>query len=100
MTASLPSESSASLAASSERIASATAVSSLVVVWGELIDQLRHPDPLGDRRIVLEGELRSALHPQLARQLRLEHPVRGLEPLERQCPLALVPEDADVDPGL
>ena len=44
------------------RIASATAASSLVVVWGELIDQFGHPNPPLDRRIVLERKLWSPLH--------------------------------------
>src|SRR4026209_2238560 len=91
MTVSLPSWSRASLVASSdpsaspsgfswvtsrkrscERTASATACRSLVVcVWGELIDQLGHPDAALDRRIVFEGQLGSPLHSQLARHARL-----------------------------
>ena len=39
---------------------------SLAVVWGELINQLGHANPALDRRIVLEGQLRSPLHAQLA----------------------------------
>src|SRR6476660_3055772 len=92
MTLSLPSVSRASLVASNEpraspsgfswvtsrkrsfeRIASATACRSLVVcVWGELIDQLGHADPALDRRIVFEGQLRSPLHSQLAREPRVQ----------------------------
>src|SRR5439155_11185406 len=63
------------------------AVRSLAVVWGELIDQLRHPDPPLNRRIVFEHELGSPLHAELARDSRLQNRVRGLE--TGQCPLAL-----------
>src|ERR671933_1610599 len=101
MIASLPMAASASFSASVEpsaspsgfscvtsrkrscaRIASATAPTSLVV-WGELIDQLRHADPALDGRIVFEGQLRRPLHPQLARQPRLEDTVRRFEAGER-----------------
>src|SRR5215510_10295763 len=81
---------------SCERIASATASTSLVV-WGELIDQLRHADPTLDRRIVLEGELRRPLQAQLTRHAPLEDAVGGLEPGQAFLLLALGPEDADVD---
>src|SRR5262245_6923960 len=117
MTASLPSCSSARVIASSDpsaspsgfscvvtrkrscdRIASATALRSFAaVVWGELIDELRHADAFRDRRIVFKGELRSPLHPQFGREPRLEHAVRGLQPFERLLALALVAEDADED---
>src|ERR671933_2028779 len=97
MIASLPMAASASLSAGSDpsaspsgfscvtsrkrscaRIASATAPTSLVV-WGELIDQLRHADPALDGRIVFEGELRRPLHPQLAADPRLQDAVGGCE---------------------
>src|SRR5918999_346187 len=63
------------------RIASAARARSvaIVVVWGELIDQLGHAHAALDRRIVFEGQLRRPLHPQLARDARLEKPVRRLE---------------------
>src|SRR6266446_5701795 len=117
MTVSLPSCSSARLAARSEpraspsgfscvvrtkrscsRIASATAVSSLAVVWGELIDQLCHADPTFDRRIVLEGQLGSPFHAQLAPELRLEQRMGGLEAVDRLRPLSFGAEDGHVDP--
>src|SRR5438105_8971131 len=60
------------------RIASATAASSLAVVWGELIDQLRHADPSLDRRIVLEGKLRCSLEAEFACDSRLQDRVRSL----------------------
>src|SRR5712691_9380237 len=63
---------------SCSRIAPATAVRSLAVVWGELIDQLCHADPTFDRRIVLEGQLWSSFHAQLAPQLGLEQRARCL----------------------
>src|SRR5919202_2457264 len=115
MTLSLPSRSSASFVAriepsaspsgfswvirrkrSRERIASATAPISLVV-WGELIDQLRHADPALDRGIVFERQLRRPFHPQLARQPPLEHAVRRFEADEALLPLLLRAEHADVD---
>src|SRR5206468_6524523 len=101
MTLSFPSWSNATFAASSDpsaspsgfscvvsvkrswpRIASATATRSLAVVWGELIDQLRHADPPFHRRIVLERELRSSLQPKLAREARLQDGVSRLQALE------------------
>src|SRR3954468_14249244 len=113
MTTSLPSDSSASFVASSEpsaspsgfswvvtrkrscpRIASATASRS-GVVWGELIDQLRHADAALDALIVFEGQLRGALHPELPREPRLEHAVRRLEGCERPLALALGAEHRD-----
>src|SRR5664279_431030 len=81
------------------RRASVTACRSVVcviTVRGELVDQLRHSDAALDREIVLERQLRSSLHSELARQLRLQQPVRSLEPGERRAPLARIPEDADV----
>src|SRR6266581_4452111 len=106
MTLSLPSWSNASFAARREpsaspsgfswvvsvnrsclRIAAATAARSLAVVWGELIDQLRHPDPPLNRRIVFERQLRSPLHSQLTRDPRLQDGVGSLQSL--QCALAL-----------
>src|SRR6266576_3940542 len=117
ITVSLPSCSSASSAASSEpraspsgfswvvrtnrscsRIASATAASSLAVVWGELIDQLWHADPTFDRRIVLEGQLGSAFHAQLASKLGLEQRMGRLQAVDRLNPLSLRAEDGHVDP--
>src|SRR5712691_2116609 len=111
ITLSLPSWSNASFAASSDpsaspsgfscvvstnrsppRIASAAALNSVVVVWGELIDQFGHPHPPLDRRIVLERKLRSSLHSQLAREPRLQNGVRGLQPFERLHAFALPAE--------
>src|SRR6202795_5315720 len=80
------------------RIAFATAAKSLAVVWGELIDQLCHADPTFDRRIVLEGQLGSAFHAQLARKLGLQQGVGCLEAVDGLCPLSLGAEDGDVDP--
>src|SRR6266550_1086494 len=117
ITVSLPSCSSARFAASSEpraspsgfscvvrtnrscsRIASATAVRSLAVVWGELIDQLCHADPTFDRRIVLERKLGSPFHAQLARQLGLQQRMGGLDTVDRLRPLSFGAEDGHVDP--
>src|SRR5919109_2926005 len=111
ITLSLPSWSSASFIARSEpsaspsgfscvvivncswpRIVSATAVISLAVVWGELIDQLAHADPALDRRIVLEDKLRSSLHPELACDARLQHGMRRLQPCKRPLAFPLVPQ--------
>src|SRR5437667_6556421 len=119
MTLSLPSSSNASFAARSEpsaspsgfscvvsvkrswpRIASTTPARSLAVVWGELIDQLRHADPSLDRRIVLEGKLRSSLHSELARKARLKHRVRSLESREGFGALPLGAEDGDEHTGV
>src|SRR5918995_402373 len=116
MTVSFPSWSNASFAASREpsaspsgfswvvstnrswpRIASTIASRSLAVVWGELIDQLGHADPALDRRIVLEGQLRSPLHSQFACDTRLENRVRSLKAGERLDALALGTEDRDKD---
>src|SRR2546421_10363391 len=118
MTLSLPSWSSASFSASMEpsaspsgfswvtskkrsreRIASATASTSLVV-WGELIDQLCHADPALDRGIVFERQLRRPLHPQLLCETPLENAVRRLEAREALLPFLLGSEDADVDARL
>src|SRR5207302_10012736 len=79
---------------SCERIASATAVSSLVRC--ELIDQLRHANPPLDRRIVLEGQLGSPLHFQLPPDPGLQHSVGGAEAGERLFPLPGRAEHADV----
>src|SRR4051794_7038622 len=117
ITASLPSWRSASVVASSEPSASpsgfscvvtrkrfcslsaaATAARSfVVVVWGELIDQPGHLDAPYDRRIVLKGELRGPLQPQLPADARLEDAVRGLQPRDRLLALALGAEDAHED---
>src|SRR5919204_1899847 len=77
------------------RIASATAVSSLAVVWGEFIDQLGHADPALDRRIVLERELRSAFQMQLASDARLQNGVRRLQGSDRLHSLPLRAEHRD-----
>src|SRR5947209_19839972 len=61
------------------RSASATACRSAVVLWGELIDELCHAHAALDRRIVLEGELGSSLHPEFACQPRLQQTVRSVE---------------------
>src|SRR5215469_3059334 len=119
MTASLPSPRNASVAARSDpsaspsgfswvttrkrscsRSASAIAFRSVVcviVVRRELVDQLGHTHAALDRRIVLEGQLRSPLHSQLVGELRLEDSVRGLEPEKRGLLLATRAEDAHVD---
>src|SRR4029450_13844371 len=116
MTESLPSWSRARFIASSEpsaspsgfswvvirkrswaRIASATAARSLAVVWGEFIDELRHADAALDRRIVLEGQLRSSLQMQLACEPRLQHGMRGLQTGQRLHALALGSEHGDED---
>src|SRR5581483_11226423 len=115
MTASLPSCRSASVIARSDprespsgfswltttnrsfaRSASATALRSLVV-WGELIDEVGHAHAALDRRIVLEGQLGSPLHPELARQPALQDTVGGRQPLQRRLPLPRRAEHADVD---
>src|ERR1051325_6119189 len=101
ISASLPSESSPSFAASSEpsaspsgfswvtsrkrsweRRVSATAfrsslISALVVSGRELIDQLGHADPALDRRIVFEGQLGSPLQPELPGDASLQDTVRS-----------------------
>src|SRR6266571_4518051 len=116
MTVSFPSWSKASFAASSEpsaspsgfscvvrrncswpRIVSATATRSLAVVWGELIDQLRHANPPLNRRIVLEGKLRGPFHPELSRKPTLQNRVRRLKTFERLPLLALRAEHRDED---
>src|SRR5215216_1277 len=66
------------------------------VIGGELIDELRHPDPAFDRGIVFEGELRSPLEPQLSSQVSLEDPMSRGEPGECPLALALGAEHADV----
>src|SRR6266511_568748 len=84
------------------RIAAAAWASSvsIVVVWGELIDQLGHPDPPLDRWIVFERQLGSAFHPQLAREERLQHSVRSCETLQAALALALRAEHRDEDAGV
>src|SRR5216117_463090 len=81
---------------SCERIASATAVTSLVV-WGELINQLRHADPALDGRIVFERELRCPLQPQLACQPALQDAVRRLQAGQALLLPLLGAEDTDED---
>src|ERR687885_1546681 len=73
----------------SRNAAAAAARSSLVVVWGDLIDQLRHAGGALDGRIVLEGQLRGPLHSQLAREPSLEERMRRFEARERTCALLL-----------
>src|SRR5436190_12048810 len=117
---SLPSESSASFVAriepraspsgfscvtrrkrSWERSASATACKSLVfLLWGELIDELRHADPTLDRRIVFERQLGSPLHSQLAGQAGLEQPMCRREPGQRLLALRLGAEHAHEHPRM
>src|SRR5262249_48316446 len=80
------------------RIASTTAARSLAVVWGELIDQLRHPDPALNRRIVFEGQLRRPLHAELTREPRLEHRMGSLYSLERRFARLLRAEDGNEHP--
>lgn len=79
---------------SCERIASATAATSLVV-WGELINQLRHADPALDCRIVFERELRCPLQPQFAREPALQDAVRRLQAGQTLPLLFLGAENAD-----
>src|ERR671930_3244 len=79
------------------RIASATAVSSLAVVWGEFIDQLGHADPALDRRIVLECQLRGPFQVQLARDARLQDCVRRLQAGDRLRALPLRAQYRDED---
>src|SRR5204862_879736 len=117
MTLSLPSWSSASFIAriepsaspsgfswvtmrkrSCERIASATAATS--VVWGELIEQLRHADPALDGWIVFERELRRPLHPELVREPRLQDAVRRLQAGKAVLPAFLGSEHTHVDAGV
>src|SRR5919199_4269254 len=81
----------------SRNAAAAAARSSLVVVWGDLIDQLRHAGGALDRRIVLEGQLRSPLHSELARESSLEVRMRGLQAGERPRALLLRTEHGDED---
>src|ERR671932_892961 len=116
---SLPSRSSASFVASSDpsaspsgfscvvskkrscaRSASATAPrSSFVVVWCDLIDQLRQAGGALDRRIVLEGQLRGPLHSELSRDPSLQDAVRRLESRERARALLLRAEHRHEDAG-
>src|SRR5437764_1234966 len=85
------------------RRASAIAFSSVVcviVVRRELVDQAGHAHAALDRRIVLEGQLRGSLEPELASEPRLEDPVSGLQS-DEGCPLlAARAEHADVDRGV
>src|SRR5665647_1873441 len=81
------------------RSASATACRSVfcaIPVGGELVDELCHTDATLDREIVLEGQLRSPLHPELPRELSLQQPVRCFQPGERRPLLAGVSEHAHV----
>src|SRR5919198_1954960 len=80
-----------------ERSVSATALSSSLVPWRELIDQLRHADPALDRRIVLERQLGGSLHSEFPRDTRLQDSVRCGQPGQRLLALALSAEDADED---
>src|SRR5918994_2565630 len=119
--ASLPSWSSASFSASIDpraspsgfscvvtrkrsppRITSAACASSvsIVVVWGEFIDQQGHSDPPLDRRIVFEGQLRRPLHPEFLCELRLQDSVCRLEALQALLTLPLGAEHRDEDLGV
>src|SRR5215204_5881260 len=119
MTLSLPSWSNASFAASSDpsaspsgfscvvrtkrswaRIASTTAATSLAVVWCELINQLGHANPALDRRIVLEGQLRSPLHAEFAGKASLQDRVGGLQTRHGRDSLSFGPENRHEDPGV
>src|SRR5436305_4373470 len=119
MTASLPSCRRARLRASSEPRASPSGFSCVttrkrscrwrasaiafrsvvcvIVVRRELVDQAGHAHAALDRRIVLEGQLRSSFHSELAREPRLEDTVRGLEPHQAGAPFPARAEHADVD---
>src|SRR5215211_2314508 len=119
MYASLPSWRSASVVASSDpsaspsgfscvvtrkrsrvRSASTTAsrsASCVVVLWDELIDQLRHSNALCDRGIVFERQLRRSLEPHLGRDASLQHPVRRRESRKRLLALSVRAEDAHED---
>ena len=66
----------------------------------DLVEQLRDPHSALERLVVLEGERRRVLDPQLARDPRLEEAARGLESRHRLCPLLLVAEHAHVDAGV
>src|SRR5947207_2481086 len=78
-------------------MSSTTAATSLVV-WGELIDQLRHADPALDRRIVFERELWCSLKPELAREPALQNAVRRLQTRQALALLGLRSEDTHVNP--
>src|SRR6185437_11233454 len=82
------------------RSAATTACKSLdvcVILGCELIDQAAHPHTVLDRRIVLEGQLRSSLQPQLTREPRLQQSVGGVEASQRCRPFLLRTEHADED---
>src|ERR1700747_2456259 len=68
-----------------------------VILGCELIDQAANPHTVLDRRIVLEGQLRSSLQPQLACEARLPQPVSGVETAERRRAFPLRAEHADED---
>ena len=55
----------------------------------ELVDELTHTDAVLDRLIVLEGQLRGPLQPQLARKPRLEHAVRSRQAYQSRVPPAV-----------
>src|SRR5918995_6093481 len=84
------------------RITSAACASSvsIVVVWGEFIDQQGHSDPPLDRRIVFEGQLRRPLHPEFLCELRLQDSVCRLEALQALLTLPLGAEHRDEDLGV
>src|SRR5437764_6855386 len=85
---------------SCRRSASAIAFRSVVcviVVRRELVDQAGHSHAALDRGIVLEGQLRGSLQPELSRKPRLEDAVRGLEPLEARPLLPARTEHAHID---
>src|SRR5689334_12383927 len=70
------------------------------VVWGELIDELRHAHSALDARIVFEGKVRSSLEADVRGDARLQEPARRLETPERRLALLLAAQDADEDPRL
>src|SRR6266496_1045625 len=84
---------------SCDRSASATAARSVggVVVWSELIDQLRHAYAMLDRRIVLERQLRRSFQPQLTRDVSLQDTMRRFQARERLLALAFRAEHTDED---
>src|SRR3954471_1024702 len=68
-----------------------------IILGCKLVDQPAHPYAVLDGRIVLEGQLGGPLHPQFAREPRLQYPVCGLEPAQRCGSLLDRAENADVD---
>src|SRR5579884_183595 len=88
---------------SCRRSASAIAFRSVVwfiVVRRELVDQAGHAHAALDRRIVLEGQLRSSLQPELSRESRLEDTVSSLEAVQARTQPAARAEHTHVDGGV